>query len=298
MAKAHIEVCIQTAVDAAELIGLLDESGCLGAAEQDNALLLYWAKENWNGQALDALQGALRLLGDLRAADTLTTRTLPEQDWNARWAASLQPIQLGRRIYVRQSWNSVAMPPGGIELIIDPRRAFGSGYHATTQLMVAWLEDCIHGGERVLDVGTGSGILAMAALRLGAVSALGIDHDAEAIECAREYAAVNGFGPELELQVAALENLAPATFDWLLANLDRKTLLEHFDLFRSFLRPGGGMLVSGLLQEDGPEISAALSMTGWVVKERRQRDEWLALDLRVLGSVDKTKDVASGPAFR
>jgi ribosomal protein L11 methyltransferase len=295
MAKEHIEVRVLTAVDAGELLGLLDESGCLGASEQDGAFSLYWAKENWGEETLGALQRVLRRLGDHQAADTLTTWALPDQDWNARWAASLQPIQLGRRIYVRQSWNSIAVPAGRIELVIDPKRAFGTGYHATTQLIVEWLEDCIHGCEKVLDVGTGSGILAMVALRLGATWALGIDNDPEAIECAREYAVVNGFGPELELQVAALEDLVAQKSDWLLANLDRKTLLKYFHSFHSFLQPGGVVLVSGLQRDDYQEICEALAATGWVVRGLRERDEWLALELRAQGSGIKNKgrDVGS-----
>ncbi len=283
MAKEHIEVRVLTAVDAGELLGLLDESGCLGALEQDGACSLYWARENWGEETLGALQRALRQLGDHRGADTLTTRALPDQDWNARWAASLQPIQLGRRIYVRQSWNSIAVPAGGVELIIDPKRAFGTGYHATTQLIVEWLEDGIHGGEKVLDVGTGSGILAMVALRLGASWVLGIDNDPEAIECAREYAATNGFGPELELRVAALEDLGPQMFDWLLANLDRNTLLKYFGMLHSFVQPGGGVLISGLLRDDHQEICEALAVARWAVSGVRERDEWMALELKSRG---------------
>ena len=152
---------------------------------------------------------------------------------------SLQPIRLGERILVRQSWNSAPVPDGGFELVIDPKRAFGTGYHATTQLIASWLEEMIRGGERVLDVGTGSGILAMAALRLGASSALGIDNDPEAIECAQEYAAVNDFGAELELRVAALEDLGSGQFDLVLANLDRNTLMRYFADFRKHVSAGG-----------------------------------------------------------
>jgi ribosomal protein L11 methyltransferase len=279
MAREHVEIQLLTTVDAGELLGLLEETDCLGACEQDGGLSLYWAKERWHAETARALTEALRLLGVAQAAETFTVRELPDQDWNAHWAASLQPIYLGLRVLVRQSWNTAAVPVGGFELILDPKRAFGTGYHATTQLIVAWLEDVIHGGESVLDVGTGSGILAMVALRLGARSALGIDNDPEAIECAQEYAAVNGFGAEMQLRVAALEELSRQQFDLLLANLDRKTLLRYFPAFHSFLRSGGELLVSGLQREDDQEICAALVETGWDVRDRRESDEWLALRL-------------------
>ncbi|MBZ5498316.1 MAG: 50S ribosomal protein L11 methyltransferase [Acidobacteriia bacterium] len=283
MTKDYVEIHLVTSAEAGELVGLLEETACLGASEQEGGLHLYWPKDRWHPEVLGALKGALRQLGDRQAEDTITISELPDQDWNERWAASLEPIRLGARILVRQSWNSAAIPAGGFELVIDPKRAFGTGYHATTQLIAEWLEEVIQGGERLLDVGTGSGILAMVALRLGAGAALGIDNDPEAIECAGEYAAANGFGPELELRVAALEDLHPEQFDLVVANLDRKMLLRYFPMFHTWVRPGGSLLVSGLLSDDHPGIRAALATTGWVERSRRERDEWMALELRKAG---------------
>jgi ribosomal protein L11 methyltransferase len=283
MAKEHVEVSIPTSIDAGELLGILQDFACLGGVEEEGGLVLYWAKDSWNEATCNEVKRVLRQLGDAAAAEALSIRELPDQDWNACWAASLQPIRLGRRIFVRQSWNAVSAPEDAVTLVIDPKRAFGTGYHATTQLVVSWLEDRIRGGERVLDVGTGSGILAMVALRLGAKHALGLDNDPEAIECAREYALVNGFGPELELRVATLEESDPAPFDLLLANLDRKALLKHFEAFHMWLKPGVGALVSGLQREDYPEIYEALRTSGWEVAGLREKEEWLALELRPLG---------------
>ena len=129
----------------------------------------------------------------------MSVNSVPWEDWNARWAAAVKPIHIGQQIVIRPSWEKVALPPNRIELIIDPKHAFGTGHHATTQFLIEWLEDLIQGGETVLDVGTGSGILAITALRLGAVSVLGIDNDPVAIECARTYASLNGFQDELAL---------------------------------------------------------------------------------------------------
>ena len=259
---------------------MLEDAGCLGGYDAEGRLCLYWTEARWNDEGRNALNEVLRQCGDAQAESTLTVHDIPDQDWNRRWTESLQPIRIGRRVRVRQSWNAEEIPPGGFELVIDPKRAFGTGYHATTQLIVEWLEDLIRGGERLLDVGTGSGILAMVALRLGARSVLAIDNDPEAIECAREYAAANGFGADLELRVTRLEEVDPEPFDLILANLDRKTLLPYFARFHGHLAPGGAVLISGLLRDDDTDISEALAATGWKICGRTERDEWLALELR------------------
>ncbi len=279
MKRRYIEVHLRTSIDAGELLGLLDEGASLGACEKDGGISLYFPLESWDDGMRASLEDALGRLGETGAAGTLTVTELPDQDWNASWTRSLQPIYLGRRILVRQSWNSAPVPLGGFELVIDPKRAFGTGYHATTRLLAEWLESLVGGGERVLDAGTGSGILAMAALRLGARSALGIDNDPEAIECAKEYAALNGLGAELELRVASLEDLAPEPFDLVLANLDRRILTPYFPALHAYLRPEGRLLVSGLLIEEKDEICALLASAGWSIKEQHERDEWMALEL-------------------
>ena len=127
--------------------------------------------------------------------------------------------------------------------------------------------------------GRGAGILAMAAVRLGARSALGIDNDPVAIGCAREYAAANQFGPELDLRVATLETIEPGPADLLLANLDRNTLLESARFFEPFLKQGFRLLVSGILPDDRCDISAAFAGVGGTVAGSKERDGWLALEI-------------------
>lgn len=282
MKQHYVEISLRTSVDAGELLSLLYETSCLGASETPIGICIYWPEEKWDAVTIEALRAALRQLGDPQSERTLSVARLADQDWNQRWAKSLQPVRLGRRILIRQSWNKAAASADGFELVIDPKRAFGTGYHATTQLIAEWLEDVIRGGERLLDVGTGSGILAMIALRLGARAALGIDNDPEAVECAREYAARNGFGSELEVRAAALEATPPQEFDLVLANLDRTALERYFPLLHQYLRPGGILLVSGLLSEESDEISETLTAAGWEVTGQRRREEWMALELRAM----------------
>ena len=277
----YIEVVIHTGVDSGELLGMLEGGEALGAWEASGAAHLFWPEDRWSPASLADLKSALARLGAEVREGLIEVRTVPDQDWNAAWAASLQPIRLGRSFRVRQSWHAPDPSFGGIELVIDPKRAFGTGYHATTQLVIRWLEDGIRGGERVLDAGTGSGILAMAAIRLGAASALGIDNDPVAIECAREYGSANGFGRELELRVSSFEDVEGG-FDVVVANLDIRTLPALCGHLPRLLKPGRIACLSGLQPQDFEEVAQALARAGLRIDSRDALDEWLALGIRRL----------------
>ena len=277
--RNYIEVSLKTGIDSGELIAAIEDPAFLGAYEKDGIVYLYWPEQSWTPQSEERLRSALRDLAGGADEIEMTTSLVPDQDWNSVWTKSIEPIRIGRRVLIRQSWNSSAPFPEMIELVIDPKRAFGTGFHATTQLVIEWLEDRIQGGERILDCGTGSGILAMVALRLGAQTVLGIDNDPIAIECAREYAAFNGFGSQLDLRVSAIVELAPEKFDLVLANLDRNTLLRHCRALVEHARPGGALLVTGICAEDCDEIVSAFSGLGCGLGEKRERAGWLALEL-------------------
>ena len=278
MYPTFIEVSLRTEIDSGELLAMLQDGESLGSWEKDGILHLFWPEDRWNAAALDDLKKVLAQMG---AGDAdLTVTAVPDQDWNATWAASLQPILLGRRVRIRQSWHAVDPEFRGIELVIDPKRAFGTGYHATTQLVVEWLEENIRGGERVLDIGTGSAILAMTANRLGAASALGIDNDPVAVECAQEYAALNGFGAELELRVASFEDLDAGRFDVIVANLDIRTLPRLCEFLKRLMADGAVACLSGLQEQDYEEVAAALGRAGFTITDRQHRENWLSLSLR------------------
>ena len=280
--QGWIEVLIEAPVDSGELLGMLQDRGATGAWQENGRIHLYWPADRWSQALVEALRQALRRLSPESEQPVIQVATVPDRDWNEQWARTVKPIRVGRRFVIRPSWASAeeaVLKPGEIELILDPKQAFGTGHHATTQLLLEWLEEVVRGGERLLDVGTGSGILAMAALRLGAASALGIDHDPVAIDCAGEYAAANQFGPELTFQVGTLEQVRDDRFDLIVANLDRGTFLESVDRFAPFIRRGAGLLLSGLLAEDRVEMARAFADVGGAVRSWREREGWLALDL-------------------
>lgn len=274
------EMTIPVSVDAAELAGILDCQEFLGAWEAEGSVVLYWSK---NGAAiLQQVRSAIGVLGVALPEGSLQFHPVKAQDWNATWAASVQPIRIGRRIGIRPSWVTMDMSQDGVELIIDPKQAFGTGHHATTQLILEWLEGVTWvPGMRVLDVGTGSGILAMAALRLGATTALGIDVDTTALDCAREYAAVNNIQEELTLSSCQLAMLPDQLFDVILANLDRRTILQVMVYFSRMRGLHTQLVLSGLLEEDESEIVGQLEGQGWLRRQVRRRDGWIAIQLGV-----------------
>jgi ribosomal protein L11 methyltransferase len=275
--KGYIELRLKISGDAGEFIGMLVNDSVLGAWEREGEILLYFPEGGDKARWMKEIESKLRELGEDPENAILDVLSLPDREWNAIWAESARPIRLGRRLLIRQSWNPVKMGPGEIEIIIDPSRAFGTGYHATTQMVLEWLEDIVKGRERVLDIGTGSGILAMAAIRLGAASALGIDLDPVAIECAQGYAILNGFGDELELRTGSLEDHGAGRYDLILANLDRATLLHYCRRFKVFAEPGATGLLSGLQLEDAKDIGDAVAAGEGRIVDRRERDGWVAL---------------------
>ena len=183
----------------------------------------------------------------------------------------------------------MALQAQDIEIVLDPKQAFGTGHHATTRMLLEWLEDLVHGGESVLDVGAGSGILAMAALRLGAASALGVECDPVAVDCARDYAAENGFGNNLEFRCGMLEEVdwhGKLRPDLVLANLDRQTLLLLCDALARYVSHGARLLLSGILLDQEQEIIEAFSKAGAMLSQRREQDGWVGLELLMVESCE------------
>jgi ribosomal protein L11 methyltransferase len=277
MKNGYVEVKLLNSPNAAELLGMLPNGQSLGSWESDDALYLYWPEACWNAEVLRELKRTLANLG--MDASVLSIRSLPDHDWNAQWVESIQPIRIGKRVRIRQSWNSADPTFSGIELVIDPKRAFGSGYHVTTQLLIEMLEERVLSSQRMLDIGTGSGVLAMVALRLGAAAAVGIDIDPIAIDCARENAVLNGFGNELQLLTGALDELGPECFELIVANLDRNTFLKIGRLLGRHMKAGGIALLSGLQPEDLQDVALVLAESGGNVRKRNKRDEWIAVEV-------------------
>jgi ribosomal protein L11 methyltransferase len=270
-----VDVQIRSNLDAGELLGLLDDPSVQGAWQDEGMIHLYWPSRSWSPDHLVRLrQILLQMAVAGEAAPEILIQSLPNQDWNRQWAQSVKPLWIGRRIVIRPSWETVGERANQIEIVLDPKQAFGTGHHATTRMLAEWLEETIRGGETVLDVGTGSGLLAMVALRLGAVRALGIDNDPVAIDCAKEYARENRFGTEFALECATLDG--GSAFDLVVANLDRQILIQLGE--RLAASTGTRLLISGILLDQRREIVEAFARVNLYPGQQRELDGWLAME--------------------
>jgi ribosomal protein L11 methyltransferase len=225
-------------------------------------------------EALGHLQAfGLRPIGDLQM------RTVDEADWAEAWKAHFHVIRLGRRLVIKPSWRRHQREGDEIVIDLDPGMAFGTGLHPTTRLCLEALEARADRGPlgRALDVGCGSGILSIAAVKLGATRALGVDIDPIAIEATLANARHNRVGK----RVRAREGTIPSgdgPFDLVLANLIAGLLVEHAATLADELLPGGTLIASGIFMDREPDVRRALEGVGLTPIGRRHETDWVALE--------------------
>lgn len=211
--------------------------------------------------------------------------SLREEDWATSWQKYYQPIPVGTRLYIVPDWmRGQAVPDGRAPLYLNPGLTFGTGSHPTTQLCLELLEEVLRAGDKVLDLGCGSGILAIAALALGASRAIGVDIDPKAADVAFENAALNGIGPD-RLSVYAGDVLAdkrlsaklePGQNRVVLANIVADVIIPLSAKAGEFMTPDGVFLTSGIIDGRQDEVRAALEVHGFAVTRHLERNGWHA----------------------
>jgi ribosomal protein L11 methyltransferase len=240
------------------------------------------ADSDYRPEIVEEIRAALWHLGMMRPIGELRVSTLAEEDWANAWKEHFKVHRIGERVVVRPPW--IAHEPQGDEVVVelDPGMAFGTGLHPSTRLSTLGVEQVVSQGERVLDVGTGSGILAIAALKLGASHVDAVDVETVAVRATMENAARNGVADRVDVRHGSvgLCEPFPGEYDVVLANIIARILIELADGIVTSTRPGGSMVLAGIITEREADVVSAFAERGAIVITRRQEDDWVSLVLK------------------
>ncbi len=232
------------------------------------------------------LEESLYYLGMIQPLPAAVFNSIADQNWMEAWKKHYKPILVGKRLVIVPAWLD-SPEPGRIAIKIDPGMAFGTGTHPSTQLCLELIEKSLEelGGSspRIIDVGCGSGILSIAALKLGAASALGVDIDPESTRNSRENADINEIGEEFILGLGSVKEILDGKFAFrssqmVVANILAPVIIRLFDSgLADLLEPGGDLILSGILQEQAQSVVEAAQGKGLMLQEKRQMGDWVAL---------------------
>lgn len=198
---------------------------------------------------------------------TIDLSNVQEDDWRNNWRKFFHPMPIGERLLINPSWYTDTDPEGRAVLNIDPGLAFGTGKHETTRLCLEALERCIKGGERVLDVGCGSGILGIAAVLLGADSAFGVDIDETAVRTANENAAVNGVEDRFSAIAGDLVEKVQGKYEIIVANIVADAIIALSASVKAFMNPDSIYIVSGIIDTRADDVKAAVAGDFEIIRE-------------------------------
>lgn len=226
---------------------------------------------------------ALWHLSQLRRIEPLKISRLAEEDWAEAWKNFFFVQRIGQRLVIKPSWREYDAAPGEVVLELDPGMAFGTGLHPTTRMCAVACERYVREGARVLDVGTGSAILSLAAAKLGATRVVAVDVDPVAVEVARKNATLNGEEDRIQVEQGSLEQLrgvAESSYDLVLANIIASVIIDLSRGLHDVLSPEGVLVVSGIIAEREGDVREALTRAGLRIEETMAEGDWRAMVCR------------------
>lgn len=248
------------------LIALLSDIGFEGFEEETNALKAFIKETEFNQQAFEELTKNQNF--------TYTSTIVEQQNWNAQWESSFEPVIINDFAAVRAGFHS---PVTGVqhEIIITPKMSFGTGHHATTYLMMEQMSQLDFDSKTVLDFGTGTGVLAILAEKMGAAAVLAIDNDEWSIDNAKENIANN---KSAKISIALADAItAGIKYDIILANINLNVILQSMPLIAQACKPGAAILLSGFLITDKPAIERSLLENGLRFISVTQKIDWISI---------------------
>ena len=262
-----------------ELLAVVDDFGPTAVDEGDHLIRIFFSDDVARDRAIDQVRA-------FAPDGTCLPLTVSDEAWAERSQASLTPVQVGRFL-IRPPWAPAITHADRTTLAvtIQPSMGFGTGHHASTRLCLRLLQDSACHGQSVLDVGTGSGVLAIAAALLGARRVLGVDCDPDALASARENVALNAAAVELQpLDLASDADAMTDLFDLVTANLTGAMLERYARTLRRWVGPGGTVIASGFQVDEESGVSTAFEHTGLTVCSRSTEAGWVALGFRANAS--------------
>lgn len=280
MPKSFVEVEILADASLTDaLTGILSQLGFEGFWEDGSALKAYMRADRWSPALLDEIRTVANLVSrsSRSKAPTVSVKEIAEQNWNEDWEKTIQPIQVTERLIITPTWHTVNPAPGQIVLTIDPKMSFGTGYHETTRLVLRLMDHTVRPASTLLDVGTGTGVLAIAGVKLGASSAVAVDVDDWSYNNALENIRLNGVQERVRVIHGDIAAAPAGKFDMIVANIQRSIIEPILGEMTSRLTPNGLMILSGLLVSDEEIILKTLQAHRFVLRGRLFEKEWLAL---------------------
>jgi ribosomal protein L11 methyltransferase len=251
------------------LIALLDASGYSGFIEEEQRLIAYIDLEKKNEVALRQMIRSVAGKGIEFSRSVVETK-----NWNEEWERSFAPVLIDQKVMVRASFHP--KPPADVlDILVEPKMSFGTGHHSTTRLMIRALLDLDIGKKRIADLGCGTGVLSILARKLGAAEVLAVDTDEWAVTNTLENIALNRLDG-IQVINGSVGRVIPDTFDCILANINKNTLLDEMDLYHRSLGSPGQLIMSGFLDSDAPAINTRAADLGFTQEEIYNEENWIA----------------------
>lgn len=274
MKKEYFELHLPTAgFDTDILSAELHNAGCMGIYEKSDDDWIVYLPGDWTPEHHQNVVAVLQRLNPAFDVSKLIIEKLPYQNWNAEWRKYFKPVQIGEKLWVRPPWENLPDGATGEAIIIDPQMAFGTGHHETTKLMIQLMQSLDLQEKAILDLGTGSGILAIAARKLGATSVIGIDIDPEAIENAEHNLQLNKTNG-VEVYVGNISYVVGQKFPVILANIQFHILEPIADALYECLQNEGKLLISGILATEAERFIGIFRRTGFTLESQSTLGEW------------------------
>lgn len=276
--KIYYEVTIRTFPFTPELIsGIVMLLELDGIEERENELVCYFEKFDENDyEFLNQALNNLRKESLIERFEIYQT-TLEHKNWNEEWEKTIQPIRVSDKIVIKPSFREYQKQNDEIVITIDPKMSFGTGYHQSTRIMIRLIERNIKAGSKVLDVGTGTGILAIVCAKLGAEKVITCDNDEFVQENVIENFRNNGVEEKCSFVYGTIDQIAESNFDLILANIQKNTLIEIAEKIKEKIKINGLVILSGLILDDEKDINEKYTSLDFKLLEAEIEDEWLGL---------------------